>query len=108
MDIVLNKFYDTRRFVISNNVRFYNYYFKNSNFKYYVENQKGMHLISFLRKNNKVLLNVNNLCYLEKQFFMEGALDDILENVEIIAISSYDFDKIWTVLQRWHGNVIIE
>lgn len=107
MDIVLDQFYDTRRFVVENNVRFYNYFFKNSSFKYYVENSVGIPLISFLRKNNKVLLNINNLSEFEKQFVLRIALEDILNNVEVMMMDDYDFNENKSTLESWNGNVIL-
>ena len=42
MDEIFNLFPKTNRFIISDNIRFYNSIFKTTNKKYYVENYKGI------------------------------------------------------------------
>jgi hypothetical protein len=64
IDTVIERFPNTNRFIVYDNVKFYNNAFKNLK-KYYVGNKKGDSLISFFRKNNKVLLNMINLSYNE-------------------------------------------
>lgn len=85
---VINHFPHTNRYVVSNNIKFYNYMLKN-NKKYYVENEKGDSLVSFFKKNNKILLNMNNLTNVELQFIMND-IHDVLNNVEVIFIGKKD------------------
>ena len=105
---VLNLFPKTNRFVIEDNIREYNSILKRTSKKYYVMNKSGADIISFFRKNNKILLNFNNLSKEEKDFFlMEGIFDDVLKNTEVIAISKEMHDTKMEVLDKWKGNVII-
>jgi hypothetical protein len=53
---VVDTFQKTNRYVISNNIRVYNDVLKHTGKKYYIENRTGVNLISYLRKNNKILL----------------------------------------------------
>lgn len=105
--MVLKNFPNTNRYIISNNIKFYNYILKN-NKKYYVENEKNNNLISFLRKNNKILLNFENLNRIDEKFILEN-LKDLLDNTEAILIGnkekiSFEMEKI---LKSWDGNILI-
>jgi len=105
---VLYLFPKTNRFVIEDNIREYNSILKRTSKKYYVMNKVGVDIISFFRKNNKILLNFNNLSKEEKDFFlMDGIFDDVLRNTEVIAISKNMHDMKMEVLDKWKGNVII-
>lgn len=104
---VISNFHKTNRFVIEDNIRIYNSILKTSSKKYYVENIKGMGLISFFRRNNKVLLNITRLTPFEKQFILHVCLIDILRNIEVIHIDIEDFKESETVFNSWNGNVII-
>lgn len=103
---VLYRFPSTNRYVIDDNVKLYNDAFKGKNKKFYVENKQEVGLISFFRKNNKVLLNINNLNSLEWDFVI-GNLRDILRNIEVIQMTHKCFDSNFNVLNSWNGNVII-
>ena len=71
-------------------------------------NKKGSDIISFFRKNNKILLNFLNLSNEEQNFFlMEGIFEDVLRNTEVIAVSKRMYDEKMEVLDKWKGNVII-
>lgn len=99
----------TNRFVISNNIKIYNEVLKTTTKKYYVENEKGAALISFLRKNNKILLNFNNLRDFELSFLLEDdIIYDILRNLEVIMINRNIYNKFSKVFQTWDGNIIID
>lgn len=105
---VLYLFPKTNRFVIEDNIREYNFILKRTSKKYYVMNKVGVDIISFFRKNNKILLNFNNLSEEEKDFFlMDGIFEDVLRNTEVIAISKDMHDMKMEVLDKWKGNVII-
>jgi hypothetical protein len=85
----LEKFPLTNRYIISDNIKFYNDILK-ARKKYYVENMIGDNLISFFKKNNKVLLNIENLFdyqleLIEKEYF------DILRNVEVLSMKESTF-----------------
>ena len=108
IDRVLNLFPKTNRFVIEDNIRDYNFILKRTSKKYYVMNKIGADIISFFRKNNKILLNFNNLSLEEKNFFlMEDVFEDVLKNTEVVAISKNMHDLKMEVLDKWKGNVII-
>ena len=108
IDRVLSLFPKTNRFVIEDNIRDYNSILKMTSKKYYVMNKIGADIISFFRKNNKILLNFNNLSREEQDFFlMDGVFEDVLKNTEVIAISKDMHDMKMEVLDKWKGNVII-
>ena len=108
VDKVISLYPDTNRFVIENDIREYNFILKRTSKKYYVMNKIGVGIISFFRKNNKVLLNFNNLSREERDFFlMEGIFEDILRNTEVIAINKKAHDLKMEVLDKWKGNCII-
>ncbi|MHA2180927.1 MAG: hypothetical protein ACXAAH_05850 [Promethearchaeota archaeon] len=105
---VLHLFPKTNRFVIEDNIRDYNSILRRTEKKYYVMNKKGSDIISFFRKNNKILLNFMNLSKEERDFFLlEGIFEDVLKNNEVIAISKKVYDEKMEILDRWKGNVII-
>ncbi len=105
---VISLYPKTMRYVIEDNIKTYNYILKNTNKKYYVENSIGAEVITFFKKNNKVLVNFNNFGELEKQFLLsESAFIDVLKNTEVIMINKETFDKNKETLDNWSGNVII-
>ena len=105
---VLRLYPKTNRYVIDNNIKFYNHILKNTNKKYYIEFNGKMSLISFFRKNNKVLLNFLMLSPAELEFALDDRVfNDILYNTEVILISSDIFNQKEDVLNDWSGNVII-
>jgi len=105
---VLQLFPMTNRFVIEDNIREYNSILRRTEKKYYVMNKKKADIISFFRKNNKILMNLMNLTKEERDFFlMEGVFEDLLRNTEVIAISKKIYDEKMEVLDKWKGNVII-
>lgn len=105
---VLSLFPKTNRFVIEDNIRDYNAILKRTSKKYYVMNKFGADIISFFRKNNKILLNFNSLSVEEEEFFLlDGVFDDVLKNTEVIAIDKHTHDLKLEVLDKWKGNVII-
>ena len=103
----LKNFPRTNRFVIEDNIRTYNYVLRNSSKKYYVENTKGDGLITFFRRNNKVLINVNRLSPFERQFLLQVCLVDMLRNIEVIYLEQEDYDENKVIFDSWNGNVII-
>jgi hypothetical protein len=106
---LMSLFSKTNRFVVDRFIRIYNDILKNTKKKFYVENTPGQPLISFFRKNNKILLNVNNLSANERSFILdEKIFADILYNTEVIRIDKDIFDRYQNVLQNWRGNVIID
>ena len=105
---VLDLYYMTNRFVIEDNIKIYNYILRSTNKKYYIENTPGARLISFFRKNNKVLVNFNNLNLFERQFLLsEVCFEDVLKNTEVIMLDKGSYDEKKEVLKGWSGNVII-
>jgi len=105
---VIDEFPKTQRFVIDDNVKIYNSILRRTSKKYYVMNKKNTDIISFFRKNNKVLLNFNNLSKEEMDFFLlDGVFEDVLRNTEVIVLSKYIHDVKLEVLDKWKGNCII-
>ena len=97
----------TNRYVIEDNIRIYNNVLKRTNKKYYVMNLSGVGFVSFFRKNNKVLLNIENLSIFEKQFVLSVCLEDVLKNIEVIQLNYEDFVSAQELFEKWNGNVII-
>lgn len=96
MDVVLENFNKTNRFIISDNIKFYNNYLRNTNKKYYVLNNVNDGLITFFKKNNKVILNTFNLTDAERIFlYNNDFLIDVLCNLEVIItdLDSYESKK---------------
>lgn len=109
MDWVLGTFRKTNRYVIDNeHIRFYNYFFKRTNFKYYVINidRYFTGLISFFKRNNKVLLDITKLDNDNKKYILLN-LADVLSNTEVIIISEDDYNDNIDILKAWNGNVIL-
>jgi hypothetical protein len=106
---VLNLYPKTNRYVIENNIKTYNNILKYTNKKYYVENSIGDGVITFFKKNNKVLVNFNNFTSDEKRFLLFGStFEDVLKNTEVIVIDQDNYEKFKTVLENWSGNVVID
>jgi hypothetical protein len=105
---VVNTFTKTNRYVISNNIKIYNDILKTTGKKYYIENEKNTNLISYLRKNNKILLNFNNLRQNELDLLLdEKILLELLRNVEVIKIKQDTYDKYNNIFNSWDGNIIL-
>lgn len=105
---VLDYFPDTRRFVISNFIRFYNSQFKKcKDKKFYVKNLPKDNLLIFFKRNNKVLLDITVLRENEKQIILSD-LDLILNYIEVVKINQVDYNKNEKIFKKWRGNVIIE
>lgn len=106
---VIDTFTKTNRYVISNNIKTYNDVLKTTGKKYYIENEKGTNLISYLRKNNKILLNFSNLRKNELDLMLdEKMLLDLLRNVEVIQIGADLYEKYTGIFNSWDGNLILE
>lgn len=108
VDEVLNRFPRTKRFIIENNVRDYNRILKRTPKKFYVENNRGDKLISFFRKNNKVILNIERLTDFEIEFVKEN-INDILFNTEVVYFGDLVplFEYLKPSLDVWKGNAIL-
>ena len=105
---ILYLFPKTNRFVIEDNIREYNSILRRTEKKYYVMNKTGSDIISFFRKNNKILLNLMNMSKEERDFFlMEGVFEDVLRNTEVIALNKKIYDEKIEILDKWKGNCII-
>lgn len=107
VNFILNTFKFTNRFVIEDNIRFYNDILKKTNKKYYVSNVEGDNLITFMRRNNKCLLNVNRLSPLEKAFVLSVSLEDILSNLEVIIVPEKCYKSNPSLYNLWSGNLIL-
>ena len=108
VEAVLNLFPKTNRFVIKDNIRDYNFILRNTSKKYYVENAEGASVISFFRKNNKVLLNFHNLTYEEREFLLDHCFEDVLRNLEVIYLDEFYYKQNEEILKSWKGNVIVD
>lgn len=109
IEMAVELFPNTNRYVIASNsvVKLYNDTFKMLGKKFYVENSKIYKLVSFLRKNNKILLNVCNLTPQEKQFVLHpSVLPDLLWNCEVMQINKVDYEKVSDIFTQWNGNLI--
>lgn len=104
---VLDSYTYTNRFIVSDNVRIYNNFLKSTNKKYYIENNEGDPIISFFKKNNKVILNFFKLDIPTLKYIMDVCLEDVLYNVEIIYINDEMYKAKKNVIDLWKGNVII-
>jgi hypothetical protein len=109
VDEVVDNFANTNRFVISNNIKFYNGLLKNVGKKYYIQNTSGENFVSFVRKNNKIMVDFTRMTQAEKTFLMENYFEDILRNTEIIIIDECDLStgNYADILKSWQGNVIV-
>lgn len=105
---VINKYPNTNRYVISNNIKLYNDVLKNTTKKYYIENTENTKIITFFRKNNKILFNFNNVNKKVREFLLDNFLFDILKNVEVIMIDKNSYKLKESIFQNWSGNVILE
>lgn len=98
----------TKRYIIENNIREYNSVLKHTSKKFYVENKKYDKLISFFRKNNKVVLNIERLTDFEVEF-VKLNITDILQNVEVLYVGDMKdlFEDLRSSFEKWNGNVIL-
>lgn len=105
---VLDRFPSTNRFIIEDNIKFYNDILK-SRKKYYVENKVGHSLISHFKRNNKVLLNYNRLNESEKDFVIEN-IKDVLKNLEVFYIDDFYKHNLEMIneFKKWNGNILIK
>lgn len=105
---VINLYPKTNRYIIDDNIKQYNFLLKKTSKKYYVENLFNCDIITYLRKNNKILFNFENLNDKENQFFLKDKIFNcLLKNVEVIKINKIDFNEKRNILKFWKGNVII-
>jgi hypothetical protein len=108
INAVLDLWPATNRFIIQHNIKIYNDVLKNTSKKYYVMNREDQNgIFSFFRKNNKVLLCVQNLLPAERQFVLTHALSDVLRNLEVIMIDDINLKAHADKFQNWSGNVIL-
>ena len=106
---VLSLYPLTNRFVIEKDVRTYNYILRKTSKKYYIMNTTEDRLISFFRRNNKVLINFLNFEGVELSLILvDGMFRDVLKNTEVIMIDKQTFDEKEMILNEWNGNVIIK
>jgi len=105
---VLELFPKTNRFVIEKDIKIYNFILRGTSKKYYVSNVQGTNMISFFRKNNKILVNFNYFDLFDyKYYLIDSVFEDLLRNVEVIDISKDIFDDKINILEDWRGNVIV-
>ncbi len=109
MNWVIDTFYKTHRFIIDSlHIRLYNGFFKRTNKKYYVINDTTTDgLISFFKKNNKVLLDITALSYDDRMYVLTTSFADVLKNTEVIIISKDDYDEHLDELSMYNGNCVI-
>jgi hypothetical protein len=107
MEKTLRTFQYTNRFIVDGNIKFYNDFLKNTNKKYYVKNIENTKLITFLRRNNKILLDFTCLTKEEKTFILKEILEDLLFNVEVVMIERKDYVENKERFLSWRGNAIV-
>lgn len=106
--LVIDMFTKTNRYVISNNIRIYNDILRTTGKKYYIENEIGTNLISYLRKNNKILINFNNLRKHELLYVLDQTtLFDLLRNVEVVLADDLVYTTYKSIFDSWDGNLIV-
>jgi len=105
---VLSLFPKTNRFVIENNIKIYNFILRGTSKKYYVSNIIDTNMVSFFRKNNKILVNFNYFDSINRMYYLQDDIfEDLLKNVEVIDINEDIFNEKDDILEYWRGNVII-
>ena len=105
---VMNSFPNTNRFIIDagENVKLYNDALKGKK-KYYVENTPKVDLVTFMKRNNKVILNIDNVKDFEYEFIMNNP-NDVLRNLECVMMNKNEYQDNWEeILSEWPGNVLI-
>ena len=107
VEFVIKTFRSTNRFVIDNNIKFYNDILRNTNKKYYISNTENDKLITFFKRNNKVLLDTTRLGVLEKAFVFSVALEDVLMNTEVIIVGNKYYRDNPGPYNNWSGNLIL-
>ena len=107
VNFILKTFSSTNRYVIDNNIRFYNNILRQTNKKYYIANTSEDRLITFFKRNNKVLLDTTILNPLEKAFVFSIALQDVLFNTEVMIVKDKDYKENTETFNKWSGNLII-
>lgn len=107
LDFVLSTFSSTNRFVIDKDIRFYNNILRQTNKKYYISNTENDRLITFFKRNNKVLLDTTLLNPLERAFVFSISLQDILYNTEVMIVKEKDYKENTEPFNKWSGNLII-
>lgn len=107
VEFVLKTFKTTNRFVIDGNIKFYNDILRNTNKKYYISNTEEDKLITFFKRNNKVLLDTTRLGALEKAFVFSVALEDVLTNTEVIIVGQKYYRDNPGPFNNWSGNLIL-
>lgn len=106
VNTILKNFPSTNRYIISNNIKQYNEMLRGKK-KYYVMNTSYMDLISFAKKNNKIILNVHNLKDFEYDFILKNPID-ILRNIECIIMNRKEYKNVWeSILEDWNGNILL-
>ena len=107
VNYVLNTFTNTNRFVVDKNIKFYNAMLRDTNKKYYVANVEGDTLITFFKRNNKVLLDTTKLSILERAYVFSVALADVLNNTEVIIVENKYYREHPERFNKWSGNLIL-
>jgi hypothetical protein len=107
VEFVMKSFSSTNRFVIDKNIKFYNDILRNTNKKYYISNTEDDKLITFFKKNNKVILDTTRLSILEKAFVFSVALSDVLANTEVIIVGQKYYRENPGPYNNWSGNLIL-
>ena len=107
VEFVLNQYKSTNRFVVDNHIKFYNDILRETNKKYYVANTYNDRIITFFKRNNKVLLDTTALNPLEKAFVFSVALQDVLMNTEVVIAGEKYYKENPGPFNKWSGNLIL-
>lgn len=111
MQWVVQTFRKTNRYVVDiGHIRYYNYYLKRTNFKYYIINTPSTWrgLVTFFKRNNKVLLDLTKLSLFERQFVLQVSLKDVLSNVEVLLMDREDYNEHIETFTQWKGDIILK
>lgn len=107
---VIEGYSNTNRFIVDKFIRMYNNILRDiPGKKYYVQNFNGnKRLISFFRKNNKVVFSFPSLTEEHVDFFLDRVVfKDLLSNIEVIIMDDFQYSEMKWLMKDWEGNVIL-
>jgi len=117
LDQIFGLYPDTKRFIVSDYIRFYNNHFKNRrDKKFYVQNRRDDNVFVFFKKNNKIAVNLDNLRDTELKLLVQDFIV-VLQYIEVLVATKRTWKKLYAIkgkhlieeiLHSWKGNVIFE
>ncbi len=117
MDQIFAAYPDTKRYIVSDYIRFYNNQFKNRrDKKFYVQNRRDDNVFVFFKKNNKIAVNLDNLRDAELKLLVQDFIV-VLQYIEVLVATRETWKHLYDlkgkemteeILHSWKGNVIFE